>query len=154
RQPRVLEVDARERIGAREARPLEVGQALARRARVAEPARVRGAERRLQGSKLGGVALGAGPEGHEAEGQRPSLRGAVEDLPIAELAAATERDRARADPAERERDLGEGVAGERALGAGAEEVLGAIGDEAAGGRAKGLRRLRGLFGFGRTAGRG
>ena len=66
-------------------------------------------------------------EGEEGERHVDALAGPVEDLPVAEVAAAAERDRARADAAEREGDLAEGPPLEGAHRAGAEELVAALG---------------------------
>ena len=135
----VLEVDPRERIGPREAGALEVGQALAGRSREPEAGREGRPERTLDDSELWLCPLGPGPERREAEGERAPLGRAVEDLPVAKLPAAAEGHGAGADAAQGERDLRQGLARERALGADPEEVRRAIGNDLSGRRPKGLR---------------
>ncbi len=57
------------------------------------------------------------------KGRLTPLPGPVEDLPVAEVAAAAEGDGARADAAEREGDLPEGRALEDPLGPEPEELV-------------------------------
>ena len=66
-------------------------------------------------------------EGEEGEGHVDALAGPVEDLPVAEVAAAAERDRARADAAEREGDLVERPRPRRSGPDRGEELVAAIG---------------------------
>src|SRR4030066_73073 len=65
--------------------------------------------------------------GEKREGHVDALAGPVEDLPVAEVAAAAEGDRARADAAEREGDLVEGPPLEGARRPGAQELVPAVG---------------------------
>ena len=66
-------------------------------------------------------------EGEEGEGHVDALAGPVEDLPVAEVAAAAEGDRPGADAAEREGDLVEGPPFERPDRPGGEELVAAGG---------------------------
>ena len=66
-------------------------------------------------------------EGEEGEGKAHPLVGAVEDLPVAEIAPAAERDRARPDSSERKSDFPERLPLEDAGTAEPVELLGRIG---------------------------
>jgi hypothetical protein len=57
---------------------------------------------------------GLRPDGGECVGRRVALIGAIEDFPVAELTAATERDGSGGDASEREGDRGEASSGEDA----------------------------------------
>ena len=75
----------------------------------------KGGRRRRSRIRATGVpAVRPRPDREEAEGQVTPLGRAVEDLPVAQLAAAAERDRPGPDAPERERDLLERGAGEAA----------------------------------------
>jgi hypothetical protein len=113
----VGELDLGERVFALETGLLHPGQAGHEDALEAEAGRERRLERALEDpDELPARALEV--QGEEGEGHVDALAGPVEDLPVAEIAPAAERDRARADAAEREGDLVEGRAFEGADGSG------------------------------------
>ena len=122
----VGELDLGERVFTLEAGLLHAGQPGHEDALEAEPGRERRLERALENAD----ELPAAPlevQGEEGEGHVDALAGPVEDLPVAEVAAASNRDRARADAAEREGDLVEGRALEDPNGSGSEERVMGIG---------------------------
>ena len=69
---------------------------------------------RFQHARDGLAVAGLRPDGGEGVGGRVAFVGAVEDLPIAKLAASAEADAAGADAAQREGDGGEVPSGEDA----------------------------------------
>src|SRR5262249_1351178 len=117
RQRVVAEAQLGDRVGAGEGGLAQPRQATDEAGR--EPVTVdeRRQELALEDARDGRPGLpargrGPAPEGEEGEGQVATLGGPVEQLPVAELAAAAERDRAGADPTEREGDFPECRAGE------------------------------------------
>ncbi len=71
--------------------------------------------------------MGLRPDRKEGIGQRHALAGAVEDLPVAQLAAAAQGDAAGADAAERKGDLAERAPLEAALRTLAVQLLARVG---------------------------
>jgi hypothetical protein len=92
-----------------------IGAAKSRLAQARQPGVLAGEETHLSdkgGQDLpledagdGSLSLSLGPQGEKGEGEGASFGGAIEDLPIAQLATPAERDGAGADSAEREGDL-------------------------------------------------
>ena len=96
----------------------DIGEALKRaqpERRQAVAAGVRRLEPRFKHAAHGLAALWLRPDREEGIWQLGALAGAVEDLPVAQLAAAAQRDRAGADAAERKGDLAERAPAEYAL---------------------------------------
>ena len=118
----VGELDLGEGVFALEAGFLHARQAGHEDAAEAEAGRERRLDRTLEDADVLLARL-LDVEGEEGEGHMDALAGPVEDLPVAEVAAAAERDRARADAAEREGDLVEGRPFERADRSGAKELV-------------------------------
>ena len=112
REGRILEADRGGRVRAGERRLLEPRQRRDGPGGQTPIGHERRQEAPLQDPGDGLAALGARPDREEAERQIAPLRRAVEDLPVAQLTAAAERDRPGADAAEREADLLERRAGE------------------------------------------
>jgi hypothetical protein len=82
---------------------------------------------RLQYSHDRLSALSLRTNREEGIGQRHAFAGAIEDFPVAQLAAAAQRDSAGADAAQRERDLAKCWPAEAALWALAVELLSRVG---------------------------
>ena len=95
-------------------------------------AAVGGRQRRLDDPRYGLALSFAHPEGHERKRKRASLVGAVEDLPVPQVPAPAERNRAGPDPAQRKCDLPEVLAFEDALLARSEQLPSRVGGDLAG----------------------
>ena len=110
----VAKCDARERELAGERRALQALQA----GRAARAEAERALVRRLRGAPRGRSRTARAPaldaDRRERVVRRVALVGPVEDLPVAQLAAAAEADAAGADAAERKRDLSQLRPGEHA----------------------------------------
>ena len=126
RQPVVFEFDPGERVLAPEPRLLETGQAGDSRCRQTVAGRVGREEAPLQHPRQRHAALGACPDGEEGIRQYLALARPVEDLPVSQLAAPSQRDGARADAAQRKPDLRQRGTGERALGSRIKELQGCV----------------------------
>ena len=114
RQRGIGEIDARQRELAGEGGAGETQEAGSVLGAESAGAFVGRLDARFEHARDGLARAGLRPDRGERIGGRVALIGAVEDLPIAQIAASAERDRAGRDAAERKRDGGEVTPGEDA----------------------------------------